>query len=351
MAVHVATDVATRVATGAGTGTSSLLRTRVAQLYDTYGQRKDMGHGAVAEDRPHYFLHRSFLGEQDLLVIFNTKRCRYQCYFCQLPAKSSRTLIPADAIVAQFEYVVTELKHSLSVLDRLTFSNEGSILDATTFPTEALLSIAEAVGALRRVRQLVVETRLEFVDPDVLQQIRAAAPRVRTNILTGFETHDPILRERVLFKREPLELFEHGLDRVAESGSSLTAYVLFKPEQSMTDEAAVAEAAASIDYLDEACRSRGIPLDIRLNPMYAAAGSKWATIAHRSPDYRPPRLTDVMRVAARKRRLDLPIYIGLSTEGLDDGSSYLAREDYQPGLIKQVKLFNDGKLPSFDGLI
>jgi radical SAM enzyme (TIGR01210 family) len=327
------------------------LRERIAQLYDAYGQRKPMGIGAVAPDRPHYFLHRTFLSEQDLLIIFNTKRCRYQCYFCQLPAKSSKMRIPADQIVAQFEYVVTELKHSLSVIERLTFSNEGSVLDASTFPTEALLTIAQSINELRRVETLVLETRLEFVDPQVLQRVRAITPRVTTRILTGFETHDPRLRDEVLFKREPLGTFERGLERVAESGSALTAYVLFKPAQTMSDAEAVIEAEASIEYLDEQCRRRGIPLDIRLNPMYAAAGSKWATRARQSPAYQPPQLTDVMRVAQRKRRGDLPIYIGLSTEGLDDGSSYLVREDYSPRLIKLIKLFNDGKLLSFDGAL
>ncbi len=119
----------------------------------------------------------------------------------------------------------------------------------------------------------------------------------------------------------------------------------------MTDDEAVREAEASIDYLDAQCRQRNVALAIRLNPMYAAAGSRWARIAHRTPNYRPPRLTDVMKVAAAKRRADLPIYIGLSTEGLDDGSSYLTREDYSPRLIRLVKLFNDGKLDCFDDVL
>ncbi len=328
------------------------LADNVKQLYDAFGQRKPMGEGSHDPLIPHYFLHRTFLGEHDLLIIFNTKRCKYQCYFCQLPAKSSRSFIPAEDIIAQFAYVMDEMKHSLSVLDRLTFSNEGSILDPETFPTSALLAIAEAVREVRVVRTLVLETRLEFVDAAVIQAVRALLPRVDLHILTGFETHDAVLRDRVLFKREPLSQFEAGLDAVAASGCSLNAYILYKPGTDMTDAEAYVEAEASIDYLVAECMRRQIPLRaIRLNPMYAAAGSRWAKTAHASAGYQPPRLTDIMRLAAKKRQAGVPIYIGLSTEGLDDGSSYMVREDYAPQLIRPVKLFNDEKLADFEGIL
>src|SRR5689334_7871628 len=149
---------------------------RIKELYNQFGPRKLMGQGSQDPRKPHYFLHRTFFGEQDLLIIFNTKRCRYQCHFCQLPAKSSRVLIPEDDIVAQFEYVMGEMKHSLSILNRLTFSNEGSVLDGDTFPQDALLTIARCVHELRLIRTLVLETRLEFVEPAFLSRIVAAAP-------------------------------------------------------------------------------------------------------------------------------------------------------------------------------
>jgi radical SAM enzyme (TIGR01210 family) len=324
---------------------------QVKDLYEKFGQRKPMGESAPSPWLPHFFLHRTFLGDQDLLIIYNTKRCKYRCHFCQLPAKSSPTLIPGNEIVAQFMHVMKELKHSLSVMDRLTFSNEGSVLDPATFPSEAMQEIIEGVNQLRRVRTLVLETRLEFVDTDVLRQIREAAPRLTLNILTGFETHDPYIRDSVLFKREPLDVFEAGLDRVAAAGAQLTTYVLFKPRWDMSDEEAVVEAEVSIDYLVEQTRARGLDLSVRLNPMYAADGSRWTKRAHASPDYRPPRLTDVMRVAEKKRQQGVNIYIGMSTEGLDDGSNYMAREDYSSALVKPVVLFNSGRINSFSGYL
>jgi len=323
---------------------------QVRQLYHEFGQRKQMGVPAPNTRMPHYFLHRTFTGENDLLIILNTKRCAYQCHFCQLPAKSTVAWVLAEDILAQFMYVMEEMKHSLSVLDRLTLSNEGSVLDPDTLPTEALLGIAKCTHELRRVQTLVLETRLEYLDERVIGQIRQLAPRVKINILTGFETHNPGIRDKILFKRESLGQFQDGLERVASNHLDLTAYVLYKPSQTMTDAEAFLEADRSMEYLIEECKKRSISLTIRLNPMYAAEGSRWAQIAKKTPNYSPPRLTDVMRLAETRERDGIRIYIGLSTEGLDDGSNYQSREDYLPTLLKQVMLFNDKKVSRFQSL-
>lgn len=318
-------------------------------LYNQYGQRKPMGLSAESTKKPHFFLYRTFAGDNDLLLILNTKRCAYQCHFCQLPAKSSRTWIPIEEIVEQVRYVFFELKHSLSVLDRVTLSNDGSVLDAKTFPEDALLTIAECINKLRRVRTLVLETRLEFVNQGTLMKIQERAPRVKINILTGFETQDEYIREEILYKREPINAFLSGLDEVAQSGSDLTAYILYKPAQTMTDEEAYDEAEKTFDFLKRECASRNISYSVRLNPMYLARGSKWAEIAMDSPRYKPPCLTDVMKLAEKKAREGVKVYIGMSTEGLDEvEGSYMSREDFSFTLVKAVALFNSGKITQFD---
>ncbi len=326
-----------------------MLITKVKQLYHEYGQQKSMGESASNSRMPHYFLHRTFLGENDLLVILNTKRCSHQCYFCQLPAKSSKTWIPSEDILAQFEYVLEESKHSLSVLDRITLSNEGSVLDSTTFPTDALLTIAECVHELRRVRTLVLETRLEFVTARIIREIRNVAHRVTVNILTGFETQDQYIRDKILFKNEPLGAFLAGLDNIAEAKAMLTSYVLYKPVPGMTDDEAYIEAGKTIDFLASQCRVRKIPLSIRLSPMYLAHGSTWTKLAKNTPEYQPPRLTDVMRLAEEKVQEGVPIHIGLSTEGFNEtGGTYMSREDFSRRLIKPIIMFNNNKILQFD---
>lgn len=321
----------------------------VEKLYNKFGQNKSIGTAAEDQTKPHYFLHRKFLGENDLLIIFNTKRCRYQCIFCELPTKSSTTFISGEKIILQFLYVMHELKHSLSVLDKLTFSNEGSVLDSDTMPHDVLFTIMHCVQKLRRVKTITLETRLEFVEPGIILKMKEIIPKKSIDILTGFETLDSYIRDNRLYKRESLKMFEEGLDNVAKSGTSLTSYVLYKSDPKMTDYEAFGEAERSIDYLKEQCEKRGIPLTIRLNPMYAAKGSVWSQIALSMSNYKPPRLTDIMRLAAKKSDSNHRIYIGLSTEGLDEhGGSYHSREDFSDDLIKQALLWNDNKISEFN---
>lgn len=317
------------------------LQQRIKRLYLQYGLSKPMGVSAEDPSQPHFFLHRRFFDDQDLLIIFNTKRCRYKCHFCNLPSKSSIKPISLTHILDQFEFVLNELKHSLGVINRLTISNEGSVLDEDTFPRDALIAIADCTRELKALRTTVLETRLEFLSKEYIDEISSANPKVQIDILTGFETLDQQIREEILGKRESIDLFINGLDNLSRTISSLTAYVLFKPSPYMTDKDALSEAENSIDFLRYNCEKRGIPLAIRLNPMYAAKGSNWFERALKYKDYQPPRLSDVIELAERKRAEGIKLYIGLSTEGLDDPhGTYKAREDFSRDLLKKAITFN-----------
>ena len=308
-------------------------------LYREFGPSKPMGMSLSDRSKPHYFLHRNFLGEQDLAILFNTKRCRYQCKFCALPFKSPSDWVSPEDILSQYLYVLQQVKHSLSVLERITIANEGSVFDVETFAPEALADIVRSTKILMRVRKLVFETRLEFLDIARLREVKKISDK-QVDILTGFETHDEHIRDNILGKREPLDSFLLGLDKVAETESELTTYILFKPSPYMTDSEAMIEAENSINYVTSQCHKRAIPVSIRLNPMYVSKQTPWAKLAE-SNSYKPPRLSDVLELAQEKRREGVKIYIGLTSEGLADTSgTYKGREDFSFKLLNQSLQFN-----------
>lgn len=312
----------------------------LSDLYRRFGPPKPMN--GVVEDReqPHFFLHRNFLGEQDLAILFNTRRCRYQCKFCALPYKATKEWVGRELVVQQFKNVIQEVRHSLGSFERLTIANEGSVFDDTTFPHDALQEIVRSARAIPNIRKVVIESRLEFVRAEALKQFREESGK-RIDILTGFETLNEVLRDQVLGKREPLSVFLQGLDEVAAGGAELTAYVLFKPNPRMSDAEAQFEAEASVDYLTTECKQRGIPLIIRLNPMYLSRGTPWAREALSNSEYQPPRLSDVLALAEKKQHEGVRIYYGLTSEGLSDAEgTYRGREDFSTALLKKAIIAN-----------
>lgn len=313
---------------------------QLRDYYLAYGPPKSMNSGTGDPEWPHFFLHRCFLGEQDLAILFYTKRCRYQCAFCALPMKAPHEWIDAATVRRQFLNVISEVKHAIGVIERLTVANEGSVFDESTFPPDALEEIVSSVAVLPNIRKLVLESRLEFVSAARLVQLGTHSGK-QLDVLTGFETVDEQIRDVILRKKEPLSVFLAGLDQVAEANAELTAYVLYKPDPEMTDIEAADEAERSIDYIVKQCDSRKIPLTIRLNPMYVARGTPWAKRAHSLGGYKPPRLTDVIDLSDRKIREGTKIYLGLTSEDLSEPQdTYRGREDYSSSVLKRGILSN-----------
>ncbi len=317
------------------------MRDEVRSLYRAFGPPKPMGNAPLNSAHPLFFLVRQFLGEVDLAILFNTKRCRYQCRFCTLPAQSSRTWIEEDKVLAQFRHVINEAKHTLGVLDRLTIANEGSVLDFDTFPRQALNMIIDASEEILGLSKVVLETRMEFVTDDVFRDIRGRTRR-KLAVLAGYETLDEEIRSAILGRRQDISTFEAGIGVLARNNTDLIAYVLYKPSPVMTDAEARIEASDTIDFLAALCERSGVKLTIRLNPMYAATGTPWHKEAMAAGDrYSPPLLSDVLEIAKEKRARGVPVYLGLTSEGrATDNTTYKARPEYHKGLLKEAIAMN-----------
>lgn len=77
--------------------------------------------------------------------------------------------------------------------------------------------------------------------------------------------------------------------------------------------------------------------------MYVAHGTHWARRVDRMADYRPPRLSDIVALADRKRGEGIAVYLGLTSEGLsDEDKTCRARKDFTRGLLKHAIVMNAG---------
>lgn len=315
----------------------------IRHLVKCHGLAKPFKAMQLSPGLPRFFLIRPFLGDVDLAIILNTLPCRFACRFCGLRFRKKVLGITESQITEQFLWVCRRVRHAVAAITRISLSNDGSLFDEQTMAPASLECIARCAAEFPMVQRLVIESRLQLVSRERLLALQTAAPHLILDILTGFETLDARIRMDVLGKTETIDQYRDGLDIIAASGASLTAYVLFKPDPHMTDLAAVNEATSTAAFLKEECRSRSIPLSLRLNPMYPANGTPWAAEALSSSDFAPCRLTDVLAVARTIRTMGVPVHLGLSFEGLSSPKhTFYSREDFSRRLFETAKQFNLG---------
>lgn len=284
-------------------------------------------------------LVRNIAGQRDLVVVFNSKRCQYQCSFCTLPSTSSYSLIGHNELLAQLDeaFAIADGQE----LDQISLGNEGSILDSSTFPASALETVLRRCAEREGVHSIVLETRSEFITPTLIDDLRRWAHPCEVTLKIGLESVSNDVRERILRKRMSLADFEDVVRMLGRADVRLSSYVLLKASPWHDDEAGRDDAIATCGYLKDLCRSAGTALELRVNSMYRAAGSRWSQWAVES-GWTPPSIFDLGEVMWTVRAPDVFVYAGLSEEGLATADGhYEARDDYEPWARDHLERYNE----------
>jgi archaeosine synthase beta-subunit len=291
-------------------------------------------------DRPLSVVTRQVFGQRELVVVFYTKRCQYQCTFCTLPATSAFSDVNGESIRAQLAAAFETAGSELGKLQQISLGNEGSILDERTFSEEQLDWVLSSCVALPSVRSLVLETRGEFVSEACLDRIIERIAPCKLTLKIGLESADERVREEILRKRMDLESFERTVVTMGRKGVALASYVLLKADPAHSDEEGKADALRTCVYLKELCRRAGTELTLRLNSMYCAEGSLWARWAEEQ-GWTPPSIFDLADVMIAAREDTVPVFAGLYDEGLSTRTGhYEARPDFQRWALDALERYN-----------
>jgi radical SAM enzyme (TIGR01210 family) len=283
-----------------------------------------------------------------LFAVFYTLACRWnRCVGCNLPAKSSLSPVSLRDIIAQVDYLFAHeaIQGHMGQISKIILSNNGSMLDQGTFPTTALMYLLTQINLLFPALQtLCLETRVEYVEWEELAFIARALGEhehpVKLELAIGFEAFDETVRNQIFGKGLSLAATENLVSMVAQYNYQLKFYFMLKPIVGLTDQQAVDDIRAAIDWLDQLSSRYGTKINLHLNPTYAAFGTPLER-ALKEGTYRPPLLRDVARAALYAQgRKNLSLFIGLNDEGLAaPGGSFL-----RPGeeaLVAQLEAFNE----------
>lgn len=299
-----------------------------------------------APDKPADFWFQQSDEGLVLFVVFYTQACRWsRCLGCNLPALMSSVHVPFHHIMAQIDSLMEhpDVKKSWDIIRKVIVSNNGSVLDQVTFSSTALMYLLAKLNLhLPNLSVLSLETRPEFVEFAELEFLSRALKEGQTptelEIAIGFEAFDDRIRNEVFDKGLTLPVFETFVETVAPYGYRLKTYFMQKPVPGMTDDEAVRDIEQAIDYLGHVGKTYGVPINMHLNPTYAARETLLDE-AFRKGRFTPPFLKDVAKAALRAKNSGISLFIGLSDEGLAVPGGSFIREADGP-LIEKLEMFN-----------
>lgn len=285
-----------------------------------------------------------------LFVVFYTLACRYsQCTFFPLPGTVTLQHVDYLELMDQIDavFAAPEVQRRASEVRKIIVSNQGSVLDETTFASTALIYlVAQCKRLLRNLDIFCFETRPEYVDDPELEFLARAMLEghdTRLEIAIGFEAFDDHLRNEILRKGLWLEesrrhSFEDLARRLAAHEFQLKSYFMLKPAAVLTGDEAIADIHAAIDYLAEVSHKYGTQLSMHLNPTFAGVGTPLAR-DFEDGTFVPPTLQQLARAAQHGEGKGVPIFLGLNDEGLAvPGGSFLRPGD-EP-VVARLEVFN-----------
>lgn len=296
--------------------------------------------------KPSYCKIRNFLGEKDLVVSLYSQECQFKCKFCVLYRNSSITPVSANDQKSQIDFIFKKFKNKLNEIERISIGNESSIFDESRTPFKVLRYLAERCTGLKRLKTISFETRPEFITSSRLERVVSLFGK-EIDLTVGYETQSEKLRRKI-GKNLSEKTMLKAIDAIAKNNCSLTSYVLFKPDLSMTERDSIIEALKTIEHLNNLTSIRGVPLVIYLNPIYIPKNSS-LSIETKKNNYSPPLACSLVRVITEslKKHPSLPIYIGLYSENLAMSSGdFFCPQGFNSLIREQLKKFNQSQEPA-----
>lgn len=280
-----------------------------------------------------------------LFVVFYTQACRWQkCIGCNFHDQASKKHVDYDNLMNQISFIFDNI--DTTGVNKVIFSNGGSMLDETTFSTTALMYlIAKLNKRHKHIKIVCLESRIEFIDTAELTILKRALnegnSETELELGIGFEAFDDHIRNDLFGKGLSLDQFENFIERIKPFNYSVKCYFMLKPVPSISDHDAIADIKLAICYLNFLSWLYKTKINMHLNLTYVAKGTKLVK-AFEDGEYIPPTLKDAANAIIMAKDNNNPffsIYVGLYDEGLAvEGGSFLRPGDENN--LALLELFN-----------
>lgn len=234
-----------------------------------------------------------------LSVVLATQGCAHArgpsggCTMCSYLLDGSREQPSSEQLEQQFARAISKLDGTHGPLSVKLYTS-GSFLDPEEVPLSARASILARLKNDQRIRQVVVESRPEFVSDENMIQLRNALGEREIELGVGLESSSAFIRRICINKGFSTEDFRRALETARAHGIGIRAYVLVKPpflteRDALLDSIKTAQDAAAMGVTT-----------VSFNPVnvqkYTLVERMWSR-----GEYRPPWLWTVLEVLRRSR--------------------------------------------------
>ncbi|MEA2071900.1 MAG: archaeosine biosynthesis radical SAM protein RaSEA [Asgard group archaeon] len=217
----------------------------------------------VEEDR---LIHRP---GHALVIILNSPGCSWAksssggCSICGYSNETSDNITAANLK----QQVKRELvKHQGKGFESIKLFNSGSFFDSKEIPLEAQKDILRQFQTISSVKEIVVETRPEYVTKSFLQKVTTILGKeISLELGMGLETSDDFIRTNYINKGFLLEDYKKAIDITKNFPKiRVRSYLLLKPPFLTEQEAINDTIQSAIDAITLGSRSISInPVNIQ----------------------------------------------------------------------------------------
>ncbi|MFX0141471.1 MAG: archaeosine biosynthesis radical SAM protein RaSEA [Candidatus Hodarchaeota archaeon] len=227
---------------------------------------------------------------KEFTIILRTRGCSWAlgesggCSMCGYYLDANIEDVSATQIINQFDYAyndkISEIKQDSNNYITKIF-NSGSFLDEDEIPEKVRKYIYRRIANEEKIKEFIIESRLEHITSERLEEIREFFDKKYIEIAIGLETVNDYVRNNYINKGILFKDFKNVLKRCKEHGLGVKVYLLFKPPF-LNEQAAIDDCSNSIKTLIELNVN-----SISINPLNIQRGTLTEYLWFQNR-YRPP---------------------------------------------------------------
>jgi radical SAM enzyme (TIGR01210 family) len=294
----------------------------------------------------------------EICLIFRSKGCIWArsdaggCTMCGYINDKASDNITDEDLWQQFETAL-RMKHDELITGQTEFIfkifTSGSFMDPAEFGEELQLRILSKLTEYPAIKEIVVESRPQFITKNRLEQYRKVITTQYFEVGVGLETANDFLRGTVINKGFSWKEFIRAKDELHEFGFGIKAYILFKPPF-LSEYAAISDTFTTI----RRCITAGVNT-ISINPTNIQSHTICEEL-NKNRMFRPPWLFSLiwlLKHAIKPEELSMVrIICDPSAAGKDRGVHNFADSDEDKLLMECIRKFvvtqDPNNLPDID---